>query len=136
MTLRQYFTIMIIGTILCWISWLFVIVNIDPFQASQSAFLFFYLSLFLALVGTISIIAFLIHTYFSNELLPMFKYVQKSFRNACIISSIFILLLYLHVKGLLNVWNFGAFIFIILFFVSFFASARHSRPEINNQITK
>ena len=48
MTLRQFISIMIFATVFCWSAWVLVIFNIDPFQASISEFVFFYLSLFLA----------------------------------------------------------------------------------------
>jgi len=47
MTLKQYFIVMILGTILCWVALSFVILNIDPFQDTGIGFTFFYISLFL-----------------------------------------------------------------------------------------
>jgi len=44
MNLKQYLIIMLLGTVFCWISWVFVIINIDPFQDSGIGFTFFYFS--------------------------------------------------------------------------------------------
>lgn len=105
MSLRQYITIMLIATILCWVSWIFVIINIDPFEATSLSFFFFYTSLFFALVGTISLVSFSAYSLLSRVHLPMFRYVQKSFRDSLFISAFLTVLLYLQGAGLLNLWN-------------------------------
>jgi hypothetical protein len=132
MTLRQYLTTMIIGSFLCWTSWAFVIVNIDPDQSNITGFIFFYLSLFLALVGTISILAFLTNRYFSKELLPIFRYVQRSFRFSIVISGVLVLLLFLQGIRVLNIWNLGIFLLSLLFVVSFLISTKHNSPRKND----
>lgn len=134
MTLKQYLITMLIGTILCWTAWIFVIFNVDPLQSNLMGFIFFYLSLFLSLLGTISMLAFLLHRFFSRELLPIYKYVQKSFRHAVIISSILVLLLFLQGIQVLTIWNLGAFILIILLIISFFLSTKFSRQGSNDLI--
>lgn len=127
MTLRQYLTIMLLGTILCWVSWTFVIINIDPFQNNQVGFLFFYLSLFFALLGSLSLLSFLFFRIFSRKLTPIFRHVRTSFRTACLLSLIVIILLYLQGKELLNIWNLGAFVLACLFVFSFVVSTK-KRP--------
>jgi len=133
MTLRQYLTTMIIGTTLCWISWGFVIFNTDPAESNLIVFGFFYLSFFLAFLGTTSILSFFGHRFFSKELLPMFRYVQKSFRDALIISGALVILLFLQGMRVLNFWNFGAFILALLFIISFFFSTKRSKSNLMTQ---
>ncbi|MBU0597111.1 hypothetical protein KJ641_00945 [Patescibacteria group bacterium] len=120
---------MVIGTILCWLSWAVVLFNIDPYSSDIFGFAFFYLSLFLSLVGTISILAFFIHQLFGGELLPMFRYVQKSFRDAMIISVLFVLILLLQGTGVLNIWNFTILIFLVLLTISFTISIKSARKK-------
>jgi len=109
MTLRQYLTIMLLATIFCWIAWWFVISNVDPFQGDGLGFFFFYLSLFLAILGTLSLLTFVVRKILSRQNLPMFRYVQKSFRDAIFIALLVVLLLFLQAQGYLHWWNLGIF---------------------------
>ncbi len=124
MNLRQYLTIMSIGTALCWAAWIFVIFNVDPFAAGNLSFLFFYISLFLALLGTFSVFIFMLYRVFSRADLPMFRYVERSFRESFIFSTIFVFLLFLKGLDLLNIWNFAFFIILLIFLFSFSFSTR------------
>lgn len=138
MTLRQYLIIMSLATILCWIAWGLVLINIDPFVANAISFSFFYVSLFLALLGTTSLIAFTIYHFFSRAEKPMFRYVQKSFRYGWLISALLIGILFLQTKRLLNLWNLGLLVAVLILLVLFWFSARggvegrEGRPDDNN----
>ena len=61
MNLRQYLAIMGMATALCWVSWIFVLFNIDPFLDTGLGFFFFYLTFFFALIGSLSIIVFILY---------------------------------------------------------------------------
>lgn len=130
MTLRQYLTIMTAGTILCWISWILVLFNVDPFTSGVSGFLFFYLTLFLALLGTVSIISYVVRSYVSDALTPMFRHVKKSFRDGAFGASAAILALSLMSTGLLRLWNLGLFAVIVLFVILFIVSARRTKTGV------
>ncbi len=100
---------MLLATIFCWIAWWFVISNVDPFQGDGLGFFFFYLSLFLAILGTLSLLTFVVRKILSRQNLPMFRYVQKSFRDAIFIALLVVLLLFLQAQGYLHWWNLGIF---------------------------
>ncbi|MDP2685463.1 MAG: hypothetical protein Q8P20_10635 [bacterium] len=106
MNLRQYLIIMVLGTVLCWVSLFFVISNIDPFEANLAGFTFFYISIFLAMIGTFSILLFMVYQSIKRNVRPMYHQVQKSFRDSIIIAGFITALLYLQGSGLMNVWNF------------------------------
>jgi hypothetical protein len=127
MTLKQYLVVMILATIMCWISWGMVIVNIDPFTTGSLGFIFFYISLFLSLLGTISIGSFFMYNHFSKRHLPMFKYVKKSFHNAVVFSGITTGLLFLQANDLLHFWNFTIFLLVVALIVSFNMSTNQNR---------
>ena len=124
MNLRQYITIMLVGTVLCWSAWFFVIVNVNPFEAGTLSFLFFYISLFLALLGTFSVLIFVVYRLFSRTELPLFRYVERSFRESFILSAICIFLLFLRGVDLLNIWNFSFFIVLLILLFSFSFSTK------------
>ena len=86
---------MIFSTVLCWTAWGCVRANADRTQTSAIGFVFFYLSFVLALLGTTSLILFGTYELLSKRAEPLFRYVQKSFRDACMIVIIVFTLLYL-----------------------------------------
>lgn len=113
MSLRQYIIIMIFATILCWVSLGFVVVNIDPFDANYLGFIFFFVSVFFSLVGTLSLLAFAFYSIFKkNE--PLYRIVRNSFKDSVVWSGIFTVLLFLQGKDLLNIWNTLIFIGILV----------------------
>lgn len=134
MTLRQYLVIMSVATILCWIAWGIVLINVDPNQAPAIGFAFFYLSLFLAFVGTFSIIFFIWHHFFSKKDYPMFRYVQKSFRQAIFAAGLLVFILFLRGAGLIRLWNLLPLIgfFIILFLFNKTVRSTQERQNSNN----
>jgi len=135
MTLRQYLSIMVISSILCWTAWVIVIMNIDPFQSDWFGFAFFYMTLFFSLLGAISILSFLVYCFLFRNELSMFRYVKKSFRDSFIISIVLLILLFLEGNQLLNKWNLGILVLFLIFIFSFWFSTkrRESKPIISNQ---
>jgi len=132
MNLRQYIFTMIFATLLCWVSWGFVILNVDPFQSAALGFVFFYVSLFLALLGTVSLIVFLLYRLFASRELPLFKYVQISFRQSLLMSAFLVLFLYLQGQGYLNIWNMMLLVTIFILIISFTLSVRHKHTNLPN----
>ena len=60
MTLKKYLMVTALATAVCWTVFLFVSSVINPELTSWLGFLLFYLSLFMAVSGTASLIGFLI----------------------------------------------------------------------------
>lgn len=132
MTLRQYIFTMIFATFLCWISWLFVIINIDPYQTTSLGFIFFYVSLFLALLGTISLLTFLSYKLFASRDLPLFRYVQISFKQSLFTTAFLVVFLYLQGRGYLNIWNALILFTIFILIISFTLSIKHKNITTPN----
>lgn len=126
MTLKQYLTIMGLASILCWTALGVVLVNVNPFEAALLSFVFFYVSLFFSLLGTLSIILFVLYRLISQERQPMFRYVQRSFRDAFFISVSLVILLFLQGQEWLNIWSFTFFLLILVFALSFKLSMRRN----------
>lgn len=115
MTLKQYLIIMSVGAFFCWLAWFFIIGSVDPKEAGIVGFLFFYLSLFLALAGTCAIIGFLIRKKITKDDEVVFRHVKRTFRQGIFISFAVIVGLLLLQAKLLAWWN--AILLVILFFV-------------------
>jgi len=125
MNLRQYIATMLFATILCWLSWVFVITNVDPFTTPISGFAFFYGSLFLSVMGTLSLIFFLFYKLFGDKNLPMFRYVEVSFRQAMFLSLFLILSLFLQGHNYLDMVTASLLLVIFVLIVSFNISVKY-----------
>lgn len=125
---------MFFATILCWVSWGMVVMNIDPFQGSLIGFSFFYISFFFALLGTITLVSFMGYRLLSRAGLPMFRYVKKSFRNGLFFSVIGTAVMYLQIQSLLNLWNFTLFLLVVALIISFSVSTKQNSPGEGSMI--
>lgn len=123
MTIRQFLGIISFGTLLCWGAFLLILFNIDPFQANTLLISFFYISLFLGLIGTITAILYAWYHIFGDVQIPVFRHVKKSIGSGFFIALIFTLLLFLQRMRGLNLWS-GAFIILL---ISFFVSLKFSK---------
>lgn len=129
MTLKVYLVIMSITTLLCWGSWGYVLASIDPTQSSWVGFVFFYGSLFLALVGSNALLTFAGYHFFCGRTLPLFRYVEYSFRDAVALSAVLLVLLYLQSQNFLHLWQ-VIFLPLIVFFIgAFIFSGRDGKPR-------
>ena len=123
MTLRQYLSIMIVASLLCWVSWIVVLLNVDPFTSGWVGFLFFYISLFFSLLGTSAVLIFVLYYQFSRRAVPMYRYVQCSFRDALMLAVTGVGLLYLQGQRYLRWWNF-IILFLFLLCIGIFVQLR------------
>lgn len=110
---------MLLGTLLCWSAWMFVIVNTDPFTNTPITMFFFYLTLFFALLGTLALLSFALLRYFSHGIVPMYKHVQRSFFIAFASSGFASMLLFLQGSNMLSMWNVLLLLGVILFLALF-----------------
>lgn len=129
MTLKQYIILMCMASLLCWAALGVVMWNVDPYVSTPMVFGFFYLSVFLSLCGTLSLLIFGLYAGLSRRVIPLYKIVQKSFRDSIIISLTATILLFLQSKNLVNGLN---LIFLIVLcvglFIFFMTSDRRSVP--------
>lgn len=116
MTLRQYLILMTIGTCLCWVAWFFVIFYTSPADGSLFGLIFFYLSFFLAIVGTFSVIGFLIRRLIIKNDEIVFRHVRHTFRQSIIIGILVIMALFLLSQGYLTWWT-GLLLIVLFLFV-------------------
>ena len=109
MTLRLYLTIMAITTAICWTAFIFILWTVNPEVTNWIGFLLFYLSLFLALIGSITIIGFLVRfIWLKHEL--VFNSVKIAFRQSFLFAFLIIAVLFLLSKDLFSWLNLGLLI--------------------------
>lgn len=128
MSLRSYIILMLLATIACYLALGAILYFFDPFTGGLGALAFFYTSLFLSLVGTLSIWGLLMRMIFTKDQL-VFKKVIASFRQAIWFALLIIIILFLQKINLL-VWRnvillVFAFAVLELFFISYKSKSRH-----------
>lgn len=124
MSLKYYLSIMFCATLICWLAWLIIIFNVDPRQAGSWNLIFFYLSLFLSLAGSFSMLGVLFRVYFLKIKEPYFRIVKKSFRHSLFFSLLLVVALFLQSLRLLNWWNLIILILAFSFFEMSFLTER------------
>lgn len=127
MPLKYYLIFMSIATLLCWTGWGIVVSNINPTEAGGVGFVIFYLSGFLALVGTFSLLGFFLRVWFSHEQV-IFRHLGISFRQAVLFALLLIVALILQGERYLTWWNMlmlVAFLTVVEFV--FISKTIHSR---------
>jgi hypothetical protein len=113
---------MMIGTALSWAAVIMIVTMIDPTGSRWPVFLVFYVSLFLAVGGTFSVIGFLSRVAVLGQRLHLSRQVAVSFRQAVMVAVMTIALLLLQSKTMLTWWNAALIIGTLTLFESFFIS--------------
>ncbi len=127
MTLRQYLIFMSVGTALCWAAWTFVLFSFNPSEAGYVPFVFFYGSLFLAVVGTFSVIGFMVRSLIVRDETVVFRHVRKTFRQSIFLAFGIVAGLMLSAKQWLTWWNALILIFLIVGFEAILFTNRKYR---------
>ncbi len=121
MTFRWFLFVMSLATLTVWVAWIFVLNTIDPLQSGLTGFLLFYLTLFVALLGTTVLSGSLIRGWVHPEEL-VYRQTLRSFRQGVILSGLFVCTLWLLAFEAMRWWTvlllIILFTFIELFFVS------------------
>jgi hypothetical protein len=108
MTLKKYLNLMSIWTLIAWLCWLAAMFFINPAKTGWFGFLVFYLSLFLAITGTVTIFSFLIAA--RRKKIPIFVAVNRSFWQGVWLATLVVVVLLLQGLKLLQLWNLVVFV--------------------------
>ena len=128
MTLKQYLLVMLLGTLGAWGAWLMVVFYLGASAAGTMGFIFFYLSLLVAVVGSTTLVGFgLRHWLHRDE--GVFRQVAISFRQGVLLGIVVLLALMLQAEKLLTWWNFGILLLALTIVEFFFLSIRREPTE-------
>lgn len=121
MTVLRYFILMLTATLLCWGAFVLVLFYIDPFTSGWIGILCFYLSIFLALIGTLALIGFGIRILFWKKIMP-YQHVGVSLRQGMLFAVLVTSSFLLAANDLFTWWSIILLIaglgFLELFFLS------------------
>jgi len=128
MNFRQYIVLMSISSCLAWLTWGFIIFDINPDEAGLGVFFLFYVSLLLAIACTLSIggLAFRVWLLRQNEIVS--RQAAKSFRQAILLATLLTGILYFQSKHILNWWVISLFI-AVLTMLEFFLISYKSKSQ-------
>ncbi len=121
---------MSILSLVCWIAWIFVLSYLDPVESGALSHVLFYLSLFLALMGTFSLLGFFGRVWFSKEEV-IFRHLGVSFRQAILFALFLTGLLMLQGVRFLRWWNVLLFMILLTIAEFLFLSKRPYRQLPN-----
>lgn len=104
MTIRGYIAFMLAGSAIAWLAWYVVLGTVDPFTAGLFGIGLFYGSLGLAVLGTLTLLIFVVRTMTHREELPV-RNLGIAIREAFWGVAFLMVVLMLLRRGMLAWWN-------------------------------
>ncbi len=103
MSLRRYLTIMALTTLMCWGAFVVVLFRIDPKTGGALGLALFFIALFFALWGSLSLIGFFARYAIHRQTVP-FRHIGVSLRQSLWFTILLCLSLFLLSQELLVWW--------------------------------
>jgi len=125
MNFRSYLMFMTLATVAAWIAWAVVLNGVDPTRSGLLGYLLFYVTLLMALFGTISLGGMLIRLWRSKEELPS-RIAIRSFRHGILLTVLFMSSLLLFSQGWFRWWTMLLVVVIVGLIEMAFLSSRQS----------
>lgn len=125
MNLKQLILIALSATSIFWLSWVLVIMEVDPDSSGWTGQLIFYGSLFFSLLGSF-FLSVLLYRRITNKTDLEYKIVSASFRQSFFFALIVIGALYLQSQRFLTWWNIIILVLGIAILEYFFISYKHT----------
>lgn len=126
MTLKKYLMVTALATAVCWTIFLFVSSILNPDLTSWLGFLLFYLSLFMAISGTASLIGFLIRFVALKHELAFYA-VRIAYRQSFLFALFIIAILILLSQSLFTWLNLFMLITVFVIAETFMISSQKIR---------
>lgn len=109
--MKKYLFIMFIATLMCWGAFGLVLVFVNPYEAGKLGLMFFYLALFLGLLGVFSIIGFVFRFLLKRGEFA-YNQVKTAFRQGFMFALLLVAVMILQSSRLLVWWNMLLLIFL------------------------
>lgn len=127
MTFKQYLFFMSLGTFAAVAAWVVVLQSINPVLAGVSGRLMFYITLFVALVGTFALVGTMIRVLVVHKKAIVSREVARAFRHSILFSSIIILNLLMASVEYMKWWTVLLTVLFVAFIELFFLTAKRGR---------
>jgi hypothetical protein len=123
MSLRTYIFAMIGATLLAWIAWGVVVTGINPFEAGIPGVALFYVTLFVALIGTVSLGLSFIRVKLLKKGTVHSREIRTAFRHAILFALVMVVSLGLSAQGILQTWHLVVMVAVVVLVEQFFVRA-------------
>lgn len=127
MTFRMYIIFMCLATLLSWAGWGLVIWNMDPSQVGIMGFLLFYVTLGMALLGSLTLLGVVYRVVFLQRQTVLIREVRVAFRHGVLVSLLGVGSLALSGVGSFRWWIILLFIGAVSALEYFFLIGEESR---------
>lgn len=117
---------MTMATIAAWSGWIVVLWSIDPARSGTLGFLFFYATLALALLGTLTVVGTGVRVWSRRDELVS-RHVARAFRQAFLFTALVVASLLLLSQDLFRWWTATLLILLLAVMELVFISASRSR---------
>lgn len=123
MNFRSYLILMALATLAAWLSWALVMHGVDPVRSGALGFLLFYMTLWIAMIGSLAILGVLVRLWRRNGELAS-RIVIRSLRQGILLSALFIVSLILFSHDWFRWWTMLLTVLIAAFIELTFLSSR------------
>ena len=122
MGLKGYLSYIGLGTFLAWFAWAIIILNVSPKESGIGALVMFYVTLAVALVGTLTLVMTILRVYIMQRKVIV-REIRTGFRHSVLFALIAIVSLVLSAMERFTVWSIVILVAIIsvveYFFIQF-----------------
>ncbi|MFA7685853.1 MAG: hypothetical protein WCX95_03580 [Candidatus Gracilibacteria bacterium] len=124
MTHHRYISIIALSGLLAWVAWIVVINKLTPYETMGLALSFFYVTLFIALSCTFTVVGFYFRVWlFKNEI--FYKHINIALRQGVFLGLIAVFSLVFQMMRVLTWWS-GFLLVIVFVLLEFYFSSRDS----------
>ncbi len=129
MSYRSYLLIMLAGTLVAWSGWALVLLRINPKEAGLLGLTSFYVTLFMGMVGLLTLVELLINVHLMKKRELLIREVKMAFRRAVLLALICVLSLIFSSVGKFSWWILLVFIAVAAAIEYIFMLISHSRRD-------
>lgn len=124
MTHHRYISIIALAGLFAWVAWIVVINKLSPMETMGLSLAFFYVTLFIALSCTFTVIGFYFRVWlFKNEI--FYKHINIALRQGVFLGLIAVFALVFQMMRVLTWWS-GFLLVIVFVLLEFYFSSKDS----------
>lgn len=121
MTHHRYISFIGLAGLTAWIAWFLVVNKLDPYQTMGLALSFFFITIFIALTATFTVVGFYFRVWLlKNEI--FYKHINIALRQGLILSLVAVFCLVFQMLQVLTWWSGFLLILIAVLLESYFSS--------------
>lgn len=119
----KYLTIIGIAGAVSWLGWIIALYKLNPFESTGMALAFFFITLFIALMATFTVLGFYVRVWiYKNEI--YYSHINIALRQGILFSLIAIISLAFQLLGVLN-WLSGLLLIAAILLIESYFSLRN-----------